>query len=236
MGSPPPFLSKLFALVNDSYWNELIRWENNGQTFIITDPIEFSKKILPSYFKHKNFSSFLRQLNKYGFSKLSPDEWIFGHKEFKYGKQDQLSGIIRKKKLKTNYLNFSGENIQQLNKKIEADIDFLKRSRQSFSKNFIDIYSRQEQFLIQQQNIEINQKKLESEVKILENEVCQLKGFIFGYLSKVIGKGDEKSKISDLPFFLPNEQRSSESLSKTTKNPFNFYEKFPKEEKIVFFN
>lgn len=229
----PPFLKKLFSLVNDNSWGELIRWENNGQNFIILDPSEFSRKILPAYFKHKNFSSFVRQLNQYGFSKLSSDQWIFGHKNFRYGQKEQLTAIIRKKK-NNNITNFSNENSQNFHQKLEADIDLLKKSRQSFSKNFLDLLSRQEKFLLQQQNIEINQQKFESQIKILENEVCQLKSFIFSYLSKIIGKEEGLGLANSVLF--PDIETSVEKLRDKKAECFFLCKKIKNQEKIVCFD
>ncbi|KAI9277036.1 hypothetical protein BDA99DRAFT_494715 [Phascolomyces articulosus] len=65
-----PFLSKLFIMVNDPTTNELIRWSNDGTSFIVTRPTELAKRILPQFFKHDHFSSFVRQLNTYGFHKV----------------------------------------------------------------------------------------------------------------------------------------------------------------------
>src|SRR5438128_1229542 len=60
------FVSKLFQMVNDAP-NGLIHWSTTGTAFIVTNPEEFSKFVLPHFFKHNNFSSFVRQLNMYGF-------------------------------------------------------------------------------------------------------------------------------------------------------------------------
>ena len=65
-GNPvPPFLSKTFDLVDDSSLDPIISWGPTGESFVVWDPLEFSRLILPRNFKHNNFSSFVRQLNTY---------------------------------------------------------------------------------------------------------------------------------------------------------------------------
>jgi heat shock transcription factor, other eukaryote len=228
----PPFLKKLFSLVNDASWGELIRWEDNGQNFIILDPTEFSRKILPAYFKHKNFSSFVRQLNQYGFSKLSHDEWIFGHKNFRFGQKEQLTGIIRKKKSKLDNLYPSLGESDNFIRKLETDVEFLKKSRQSFSKNFIELCSRQEEFLLQQQNLDLCQKKFGDELKALASEVCQLKSFIFGYLSKIIGKEELESSSLNLS---PENEPSKEPNDRKKKDYLFLCQKITDKEKLFYY-
>lgn len=65
MSPVPPFLSKTFDLVDDPSLNPIISWSSNGGSFVVWDPLEFARIILPRYFKHNNFSSFVRQLNTY---------------------------------------------------------------------------------------------------------------------------------------------------------------------------
>lgn len=47
----------------------LIRWSDDGNSFIVLDEDEFAKKLIPELFKHNNYASFVRQLNMYGFHK-----------------------------------------------------------------------------------------------------------------------------------------------------------------------
>ncbi|KAK1323829.1 Heat stress transcription factor A-3 [Acorus calamus] len=61
----PPFLSKLYDIVGDSSVDRVVSWGQSGESFVVWDPIEFSKAVLPRHFKHGNFSSFVRQLNTY---------------------------------------------------------------------------------------------------------------------------------------------------------------------------
>ncbi|KAD5316790.1 hypothetical protein E3N88_16736 [Mikania micrantha] len=62
---PTPFLTKTYQLVDDPSSDEMISWNENGNAFVVWRPAEFSRDLLPKYFKHNNFSSFIRQLNTY---------------------------------------------------------------------------------------------------------------------------------------------------------------------------
>ncbi|GAB2272226.1 Heat stress transcription factor A-3 [Dionaea muscipula] len=61
----PPFLSKTYELVDNPSLDSIISWGAAGESFVVSDPIELARVVLPRNFKHSNFSSFVRQLNTY---------------------------------------------------------------------------------------------------------------------------------------------------------------------------
>ncbi|KAK1409153.1 hypothetical protein QVD17_35678 [Tagetes erecta] len=94
---PTPFLTKTYQLVEDKTIDDIISWNEDGSTFIVWNPTEFAKDLLPKYFKHNNFSSFVRQLNTYGFRKVVPDRWEFSNDCFRRGEKRLLCDIQRRK-------------------------------------------------------------------------------------------------------------------------------------------
>ncbi|KAH9614891.1 hypothetical protein KSS87_017596 [Heliosperma pusillum] len=94
---PAPFLMKTYELVDDHVTNDVISWGDEGTTFVVWKTAEFAKDLLPKYFKHNNFSSFVRQLNTYGFRKIVPDKWEFANDNFKRNDKSLLVEIRRRK-------------------------------------------------------------------------------------------------------------------------------------------
>ncbi|KAL0136567.1 HSF-type DNA-binding-domain-containing protein [Mucor lusitanicus] len=58
-------------MVDDDETKDLITWTGAGDQFTVFNNVDFSRTVLPRYFKHCNWSSFVRQLNMYDFHKIN---------------------------------------------------------------------------------------------------------------------------------------------------------------------
>ncbi|KAK4743481.1 hypothetical protein SAY87_001482 [Trapa incisa] len=95
--TPTPFLTKTYQLVDEQSTDDIISWNGDGSSFIVFNTTVFARDLLPMYFKHNNFSSFIRQLNTYGFKKVVPERWEFSHECFRRGERHLLREIQRRK-------------------------------------------------------------------------------------------------------------------------------------------
>ncbi|KAK9489961.1 hypothetical protein V1508DRAFT_426356 [Lipomyces doorenjongii] len=92
-------------MVNDPKNSAHINWMPDGLSFQVVGREQFEKTVLPKYFKHSNFSSFVRQLNMYGWHKVQDvtagamqsgeETWQFKSPNFIRGREDLLDNIVR---------------------------------------------------------------------------------------------------------------------------------------------
>jgi len=159
------FIAKLFSMVEDAKVCHLIHWNQNGG-FIVVNPDEFAKEVLPQYFKHNNFASFVRQLNMYGFHKVNDfvqqsdqQHWEFSHPNFKKGKKEQLFDIKRKVSSKSGSRGKlekdQQEVIEDLSEKVDKLEGELTKLQESYHSVTTELVSCKQ--LIREQRMAINQ-------------------------------------------------------------------------------
>jgi len=128
-------------MVNDPQSNDLITWSETGSSFLVKRPQDFAKEVLPRFFKHNNFSSFVRQLNMYGFHKIphlqqgvlqsdgQSEQWEFSNTNFIRNQPDLLYFVTRKK----------GKDTETLKEPSEMDINHILNEIASIKKHQMTI-------------------------------------------------------------------------------------------------
>ncbi|KAF9423485.1 hypothetical protein BGZ94_008256 [Podila epigama] len=85
------FVDKLLKMVEDPSIQHLISWAKEGDMFYVYNCVKLSQYILPKFFKHNNWQSFVRQLNIYRYdreessmNRKNPEtqRWQFYHPHF----------------------------------------------------------------------------------------------------------------------------------------------------------
>ncbi|VVB11122.1 unnamed protein product [Arabis nemorensis] len=149
---PMPFLRKTFEIVDDAVTDPVVSWSPTRKSFIVWDSYIFSENLLPKYFKHRNFSSFVRQLNTYGFRKVDSDRWEFANEGFQQGKKHLLKNIKRRSKINYN----KDASTTGLGLESETEVESLKEEQSSMSLEIFKLKKQQEES--HQQMITVEEK------------------------------------------------------------------------------
>lgn len=217
---PAPFLIKTYQLVDDSNTDDIISWNDAGTTFIVWRPAEFARDLLPNYFKHNNFSSFVRQLNTYGFRKIVPDRWEFSNEFFRKGEKQLLSEIHRRKGLIQPPPPPENRSISPSN---SADEQTWSSTSSPNSSSGVEALSHK--------NAMEENEKLKNENRVLVSELTQMKKLhsqlllflskhvnipsadhVASFLSQSVGPSEGLSMLARLKDYL--EQYGGEEISK----------------------
>ena len=134
----PNFLLKLYQILENNDYKDIIEWSKDGKYFIVKNLHDFTENVLPKYYKHNNYSSFIRQLNMYDFHKKkgNTNEHIFEHIYFIKNRKDLLKLIKRKSKKEAN-INYN-TNINNTNNFINNN---NKMMYQYHNNNFMSNYN-----------------------------------------------------------------------------------------------
>lgn len=103
-GVTVPFPVKLHDMLEHIEMNEpqltsVVSWQPHGRCFLVHKPKLFADQVLARFFQQKKYASFQRQLNLYGFNRITkgPDRGSYYHELFLRGKKFLCKGINRMK-------------------------------------------------------------------------------------------------------------------------------------------
>ncbi|XP_037407772.1 heat stress transcription factor A-2b-like isoform X1 [Triticum dicoccoides] len=170
---PSLFLTKTYDMVDDRSTDNVVSWSAGNNSLVVWDLHRFSAVLLPRHFKHSNFSTFVRQLNTYGFRKVDPDRWEFANEGFLRGQRHLLKNI-RRRRPPAN----TAPNQQSLGSYLEVghfgnhtDTDQLKRDKQLLMAEVVKL--RQEQ-----QSMKTHLKGMEERLHGTERKQQQMTAFL----------------------------------------------------------
>ena len=189
------FLLKLHDILKNNSYNNIIHWDTDGKRVIISDVVNLCNLVLPKFYKHHNYSSFVRQLNLYGFHKSkgiskcgdSYELEAFHSKATK----EEINQIVKPNKKMKNLVEYIKSN----QKEESTDNDFLSAGSEDDVLKFL--FEKTEENAQNSLNLRKEMDELKKENSKLNNEIKELKSLLNSHanlIEKILKKNSE-SKV-----------------------------------------
>ncbi|KAH9617511.1 hypothetical protein KSS87_007815 [Heliosperma pusillum] len=181
----PPFLTKTYEMVDDPTTDSIVSWSLNNKSFIVWNHPEFSRDLLPKFFKHNNFSSFIRQLNTYGFRKVDPEQWEFQNDDFIRGQPHLLKNIHRRKPVHSHSMSTLQGNV--------SSNPVTDSERQKYKDDIERLRHEKELLLLESQRQKQDELGIASEVQLTKDRLQYMEQWqsnLVSYLSRILQKPD----------------------------------------------
>ncbi|KAL1939159.1 hypothetical protein VTO73DRAFT_10200 [Trametes versicolor] len=196
MPSTSDFVKKLYKMLEDTSFADVVAWGPHGDCFVVKDMNEFTKSILPRMFKHSNFASFVRQLNKYDFHKVKNTDdnqfgehsWTFRHPDFHADRRDALENIKRKVPAARKS---TGRGANSPSPASNASVDALQSQLERMSRD-------QEEMAAHIRSLETNYQNVLSEMVNFQRNMAQQDGLMQNLIQYFLQLENGKVKTEQL--------------------------------------
>ncbi|GFZ08513.1 heat shock transcription factor A2 [Actinidia rufa] len=194
---PPPFLTKTFEMVEDPSTDSMVSWSRARNSFVVWDLNKFATTLLPRYFKHCNFSSFVRQLNTYGFRKVDPDRWEFANEGFLGGQKHLLKTIKRRRNLPHTapLQGGSGACVELGQYGVEEEIERLRRDCNTLMVEIVKLkqqhQSSRDKVIAMEERMRSNERKQQQMMSFLAKALAS-PSFVQQYMDKYVERKEQR--------------------------------------------
>ncbi|XP_050917982.1 heat stress transcription factor A-4a [Lathyrus oleraceus] len=162
LNSIPSFISKTYMMFSDPTTDTIVSWSSTNRSFVVWNQPDFSKELLPIFFKHNKFSSFVRQLNTYGFRKVGQEQWEFTNEDFVKDLPNLMKNIHMRRPYFSHYVPNTHSQRATTSGVSVAAAPLTESERWNFKAQIEKIRHEKEQLLIerQRQQEEWNQNEM----------------------------------------------------------------------------
>ncbi|KAK9366751.1 hypothetical protein V1509DRAFT_227024 [Lipomyces kononenkoae] len=191
-------------MVNDPKNSAHINWMPDGLSFQVVGREQFEKTVLPKYFKHSNFSSFVRQLNMYGWHKVQDvtagamqsgeETWQFKSPNFMRGREDLLDNIVRNRGSKG-----SDEDEEFDLHQVLEEVEIIRQSQQVIAEQLKHL--KQDNELLWSESYQTRERHKNFSDTL--EKILRFLASVYGNPSKILGSSDGIAGV-DSP--LPNKR------------------------------
>jgi hypothetical protein len=182
----------LYDILKNNSYSKIIHWDTDGKRVIISDVVNLCNIVLPKFYKHHNYSSFVRQLNLYGFHKSkgitkfgdSYELETFHNKATK----EEISQIVKPNKKMKNLVEYIKSN----QKEESTDNDFLSIGSEDDVLKFL--YEKTEENAQSSLILRKEMDELKKENNKLVDEIKELKSLLNSHanlIEKILKKKSE---------------------------------------------
>ena len=211
---PESFLLKLHDILNNKIYTEIIHWDIDGKRVIIRDVVNLCNLILPKFYKHHNYSSFVRQLNLYGFHKskgVVKEGESYELESFKRScSKEEINKIMKPNKKMKNLVEYIKSN----QKDDSTDNDFLSTGSEDNVLKFL--FEKNEENAQNSLLLKKEMEELKKENNSLSDEVKKLKSLLDSH-ANILEKILKKNIVSKVHKY---------NCTKNVKNLYDLFNKY----------
>mmetsp|Transcript_15095 Transcript_15095/g.17419 ORF Transcript_15095/g.17419 Transcript_15095/m.17419 type:complete len:309 (-) Transcript_15095:119-1045(-) len=118
------FIVKLLTILENPQYAGIFSWSTCGKCILLKDQTKIANEILPKHFNHSKIPTLIRQLNYYGFRKVSSNsgQHVYSNPNFQKDRPDLLSNIKREKKKSASEADQNRQPLTQNDSESETDL------------------------------------------------------------------------------------------------------------------